>query len=352
MLIPAFQLRLPHDILHGLATVGKYDGKHPCLTCGTNAGKIFIHNPHGKKTDMSNEIRFLNINQKITAIKAGNINPALNRDSLFVGSHTNLLAYDVESNADIFFRDVADGVNAIVLGQVAPEEKYAIVGGNCSIVGFNGEGEEVYWTVTGDNVSSMIMCDINEDGRSELIVGSEDCDIRVFQGEEIIAEYTEAEKVIGLTHMRGMKFGYALSNGTVGVYNKSKRSWRNRAKGNVHAIASYDLDGDGVPEVITGWGTGKLEVRSETGGEMVFKDHFSTPISALVRGDYRMDGKEEIICCAQDGEVRGYLPREATATPQVQASGTSVEEDMMRELSLKKTGSPPRNQFVRGILGW
>ena len=32
------------------------------------------------------------------------------------------------------------------------------MGGNCSIQGYNHEGNEEFWTVTGDNVSAMAFC--------------------------------------------------------------------------------------------------------------------------------------------------------------------------------------------------
>ena len=41
--------------------------------------------------------------------------------------------------------------------------------------------------VTGDNVCSLALCDFNSDNYPELIVGSEDYDIRVFQNDELIA---------------------------------------------------------------------------------------------------------------------------------------------------------------------
>ena len=47
--------------------------------------------------------------------------------------------------------------------------------------------------VTGDNVCSLVLCDVTNDGEQELIVGSEDFDIRVFKKDEIIAEMTETE---------------------------------------------------------------------------------------------------------------------------------------------------------------
>jgi Bardet-Biedl syndrome 2 protein len=60
----------------------------------------------------------------------------------------------------------------------------------------------------------------------QLIVGSEDFDIRVFKEDNIISEQTETEAVTALTAFRGNKFGYGLANGTVGVYEKLQRLWR------------------------------------------------------------------------------------------------------------------------------
>ena len=90
-LVPAFQLRLKDQILEGLATVGKYDGKHPCLTAATSGGKIFIHNPYQQEADGSN-IKYLNINKKISAVSHGELDPASKRDVLLVGTKTDLLA--------------------------------------------------------------------------------------------------------------------------------------------------------------------------------------------------------------------------------------------------------------------
>ena len=40
--------------------------------------------------------------------------------------------------------------------------------------------------VTGDNVCSLALCDFNLDGQNELLVGSEDYDIRVFRNDELL----------------------------------------------------------------------------------------------------------------------------------------------------------------------
>lgn len=60
----------------------------------------------------------------------------------------------------------------------------------------------------------------------QLLVGSDDFDIRVFDGDDLMQEVTETEAVTALQPLSGAKFGYALANGTVGVYEKTSRWWR------------------------------------------------------------------------------------------------------------------------------
>ena len=67
---------------------------------------------------VNQDITILNIHQRITALTAGRLDPKSNRDTLLIGTPTNLLAYDVERNADVFHKDVPDGVNALVVGQL------------------------------------------------------------------------------------------------------------------------------------------------------------------------------------------------------------------------------------------
>lgn len=89
----------------------------------------------------------------------------------------------------------------------------------------NDSGDEVYWTVTGDNISAIEFCDIDDDRTTELIVGSDDFEIRIFKGEELTNEITESSKVIFLKAISNTtRFAYGLSNGTVGVYDFNQRS--------------------------------------------------------------------------------------------------------------------------------
>lgn len=343
-MIPAFQFSLSHQVLQGLVTVGKYDGKHPCLTAGTTAGKILIHSPHNRAENAQNEIMFLNINRKITAVVAGKLNPNLEHDVLMVGTHTSLMVYDVEENADLFFKEVHDGVNVVTFGNVAQiDVPVCVIGGNCSVQGFDHEGTELFWTVTGDNVSALGFCDIDGDGIAELICGTEDFEMRAFRRETVVKEVTETDVAIRIEALHSSRFAYALMNGTVGVYDKMSRAWRVKSKNRVNCINCFDLDSDGVPEVIVGWENGKVEVRSDRSGEVMFKDFFQAPIANLVHADYRLDGRSTLMCLTTEGDVRGWLPSSIGSDPSgsnhtAEGSGGDAYRDLLtkkQELALE-----------------
>ncbi len=195
------------------AAIGKYDGVHPSLTCATIAGKVFLHNPHQQAVAGDAQITYLNINKQITALAAGCLNRS-GKDVLLIGTPSTLHCYDVDQNKDLFFKDVSDGVNVICVGPYG-DQTLALVGGNCSVQvgataarvpcsawpsgastrtpgllpvmahgqqaqarcvalrvqGFDQTGADKLWTVTGDNVSAMALCDVDNNGQLELVVG-------------------------------------------------------------------------------------------------------------------------------------------------------------------------------------
>lgn len=78
--------------------------------------QIFIHSPHRKiaggagrlaSSDASKEVVMLNVNQTITSIQTGKVDPKSDRDFLVVGSPRSLLVYDVEKNMDLFYKEVS-----------------------------------------------------------------------------------------------------------------------------------------------------------------------------------------------------------------------------------------------------
>mmetsp|Transcript_108077 Transcript_108077/g.241154 ORF Transcript_108077/g.241154 Transcript_108077/m.241154 type:complete len:724 (-) Transcript_108077:131-2302(-) len=337
-MIPSFQFSLGHQVLQGLVTVGLFDGKHPCLSAGTTAGKVLIHCPHNRAENAQNEVMFLNINRKITSVAAGALNPNLGRDVLMVGTQTSLMVYDVEENADLFFKEVHDGVNVITFGNISTSQSpVCVVGGNCSIQGFDYEGTELFWTVTGDNVSALMFADVNGDGFKNLVCGTEDFEMRVFHNEDVIKEITETDVVTRLEHLHQSRFAYALMHGTVGVYERLSRAWRVKSKNRVNCISCFDLDNDGIPELICGWENGKVEVRNEKSGEVMCKDHFQAPIAAVVHADYRLDGRSTLMSITTEGDVRGWLPSGTGAEHGGISMGSAAKEnDAYRDLLDKK----------------
>lgn len=96
------------------------------------------------------------------------------------------------------------------------------------------------------------------------------------------------------------------------------------------SIHAFDLNADGVVELITGWSNGKvsmplhrlliefiktpplfpavcpflfqIDARSDRTGEVIFKDNFSSSVAGVVEGDYRLDGQQQLICASTEGE--------------------------------------------------
>ena len=59
------------------------------------------------ETGLDNDLSLLNINQAISALCAGPLNAGSENDVLVVGTQTNLLAYDIVNNSDLFYKDVS-----------------------------------------------------------------------------------------------------------------------------------------------------------------------------------------------------------------------------------------------------
>ena len=105
--------------------MGKFDGIHPSLACATKTGKVILHSPH----DGASAVRTLNINNKITCIASCSLIPdGTEKETLLIGTSTNLLAYDIEANSDVFHKDIPDAVSCVVPGKLEGKNVLAIVG--------------------------------------------------------------------------------------------------------------------------------------------------------------------------------------------------------------------------------
>lgn len=140
----------------------------------------------------TNNVHFLNINRKISDITCGPLktnvgakdangnlvsnaakskskdsNPydpnsqqtivsTLHRDILLIATPTSITAYDTEENAELFQKDIDDGVLRVIFGRIgALRMPTCIVGGNCSVMGFDQEGTEVISSFSVFNSSTI-----------------------------------------------------------------------------------------------------------------------------------------------------------------------------------------------------
>ena len=163
MLKAIFSIHLQEKILPGKVAIGKFDGRHPCLVAVTPAEKVLLHDPQYRSQNQSQnkpfedtkgkafgktispEVTFLNFNQTIKSITTGSLKPDSSNDLLVIGTPTSMFVYDVENNTDVFYKDIPDGANVVVVGKVGNNpQPMALSGGNSALQGFDMKGEDVY----------------------------------------------------------------------------------------------------------------------------------------------------------------------------------------------------------------
>ncbi|XP_043493368.1 Bardet-Biedl syndrome 2 protein homolog [Polistes fuscatus] len=337
----AFSLNIQKHIESSLVASGKFDGSHACLVAVTSGGNVLVHSPHKQpqiknndseqpdgRLSWSGELAELQIGSQVTAICTGHLGED-ERDILLIGTGTHILAYNVEDNADIFYKEMSDGALCITIGKLGwLSDQVAVVGGNSSITVLDSKGKEIFWTVMGDIVTSIAIFDFEGDHENELLIGTKDFEIKLMKEDAIVWDTKETASITALAGLSNKQFAYAVGNGTIGVYEVGQRLWRVKSKHRAVSIRSFDINGDGVLELITGWSSGKVDARSCNTGDVIFKIQLSTSVAGIVEADYRRQGRPDLVAVSISGEVRGY------------ASGTSMDApepgERMRELLSKK----------------
>lgn len=71
------------------------------------------------------DISLLNINQQVISLATGRLDPEVPCDSLLVGTATNLMAYDVDNNTDLFYKEVLVLFNIFMYFLLKKEENTA-----------------------------------------------------------------------------------------------------------------------------------------------------------------------------------------------------------------------------------
>lgn len=80
-----------------------------------------------------------------------------------------------------------------------------------------------------------------------------------------------------------------------------------QSKHKVVSMKCYDINGDGIIELLTGWSSGKVDARLCGTGEIVFRIQLPIAIAALVEADYRKTGKPDLIVVSVTGEGEKFF---------------------------------------------
>ncbi|EGR29382.1 hypothetical protein IMG5_156790 [Ichthyophthirius multifiliis] len=303
MFTSAFSFNLNNPVEENLSTILRLDSQKPQLACVSIGGKLFISN--------NEQVEFLNLNKSIKSLATSKYDPDSNSEQIIFASQNTLVCYDVLKNSENFYKEIEDGINVIAFTPEMSGIKgpVTIIGGNCSIQGFNSQGDEIYWNVTSDLVTCIGFTDIDGDQSLELMVGSADNYIRIFQGESILYEIQEASKPLILSRMTKQKFAFGLENGMVGVYQKKQRKWRAKSQYKPIGVLLGDFGSErqGYKPIIIGRQNGQIEIRHDATGEILHKVMLSSPLAKIFRDDFRQDGSKQIACIQCDGQVQGYI---------------------------------------------
>nr|XP_021200190.2 Bardet-Biedl syndrome 2 protein homolog [Helicoverpa armigera] len=328
---PVFKLELNHKVTPDVVTIAKYDGTHPCLTASAGYDKIIIHHPHGgvtsgraQRSQAHSEVSELNLSQAIIALAAGPLRPDTGRDMLFIGSPTQILAYDVHDNTDLFFKEAPDGVNVIIAGFFGKHtETLAIIGGNSSVQAIDWQGNEVFWNVVSGKVCAMITFDFDKDGENELLIGCDDSFIRVLKNNQFIAEIAETGPILCLSPVNEVRFAYGLANGTIGIYEEGIRLWRVKSKQNALAL---QWSGE---TLACCWSNGRIDWREGNTGRVLRRVQMRANAAAMLLADYRSVGAPDLVCVSDRGEVLGYPPYQENTGFNSASKNMASEEDRL-----------------------
>ncbi|KAF1758348.1 hypothetical protein GCK72_014806 [Caenorhabditis remanei] len=320
-LTSVFSFSLDQRIMEGcvISAVLEPDGQETIVAVSVT-NKVII-----KDTETS-----LNITETIRCIAAAPFGEGY--DCIVIGTDSSVICYDVHNNLTVFRNDVPDGVNCFAYGKLGDLEEAIYCGGNCCIWGFDKSGANTYWTVTGDQVTTMCLSDYDGDGETELVIGSPDFEIRVFKNDLMRAELMETDEITSLAHVTSGCFAYSLNNGTIGTYVLKERQWRIKSKSNVSKIFNFEEQG----LMVVVWKQGKVDLRFAHNGEVLSRDSVATPVASATLSRDKENPTVTVVCL--DGKVKGFKVQKATngaidKTQQLIREFGQKKHNLMMELS-------------------
>lgn len=193
-------------------------------------------------------------------------------DVVVIGTATSLICYDVFKNKTVFHRQMPEGIRyievnlnmnyswkhiyyflkfGIVDDQVNP---LIICACGSTIWGIDAFGSDVFWTALGDDINSLTLCDFDNDGKNELVIGTNGIEIKVLKNLALLSEFTEGDPVSAVKTLSNTGFLFALKSGTLGYYENKALHWRVKSKSHVVCFLEYPTENT----FVCVWKSGKV----------------------------------------------------------------------------------------------
>ena len=164
--------------------------------------------------------------------------------------------------------------------------------------------EEVVWDLAAG--------DMDGDGESELVAGSQDKNVYLLtSGGALLWKYTARAAVytVALADLEGDGQGEVIAgsddNNIYALSSDGRLLWRYTTGSRVTEVVVHDLEGDGGQEILAGSWDGYLYLLGGD-GELRWRTYLSGGATDIRVADLQKDGLGEIIVASEEGEVAAF----------------------------------------------
>uniref|UniRef100_A0A7E4W0P8 Bardet-Biedl syndrome 2 protein homolog n=1 Tax=Panagrellus redivivus TaxID=6233 RepID=A0A7E4W0P8_PANRE len=277
------------------ASFGSFDDtRRTQIVIATNTNKIVLQ---------SSEAIF-HVNENINVIKAIKFTSSDEHDVVVIGTTSSLLCYDVYRNKTVFHRQMPEGIRDIQFGCIDDNQTPCIiVACGSTIWGIDAFGSDVFWTALGDDINALAICDVDNDGKNELAVGTNGVEIKVLKHLSLLYEFVEGDPISTLAPISENGFLFALFTGTLGYYEGKTLRWRVKSKSFVVSFLPYPNDNS----FVCVWKSGKIDARLKATGEIIAKTVSNGDVADAFLADLNNNGTPYLVVVNMDAVGREFV---------------------------------------------
>ncbi|CBY18271.1 unnamed protein product [Oikopleura dioica] len=309
-LVSHLSTSIGQDVVPGCVAIAKFNPEEPKdqIAVACRGGKVCVYNLSelaARTTTYYKPVTVIDVKDEVISIAAAPWKTATQKyQLLLIASSSTIQLYDIYENHSLFHRILPDEIRTISIGCVAEKtESWILTGGESSITGFDKTGSEVYWNVSSDAVNAICFVDLIGKNYDQIVVGTTDQEITIYDHEELTDTRTEVSQIALLTRVGADQMAYALQNGTIGVYQRLNRLWRVKSKSTATCQCFYKPN----KSLLTGWESGRWEMRKMESGEIIYKSQIECSVAKVVAHSFSTAG-DDLLVFGQNGSIEVFLP--------------------------------------------